>query len=281
LTINLWKVPAVLSPLWRPFRVLGVGAAKTGTHSLGTMFADRVRSAHEADAQLLIAAILDRWNTGNDRVQTVLAERDFRRRLKIDASQVNIYLLKDFEALFRGNRFVLTIRSPFEWLRSMIDDSLRRSTSETWIRFREFRFRQNDGFSRWEQPLEARGLFPIAGYLNYWREAIERVVDSVPECRLLITRVEHLADRSAEIAAFCGIRGGAVAGDKAHEFANPERFRVLREIDRRFLLDTADHVCGDTFRKYFPGSQLEDGLIDISARDRVPKLAMPPELEAQ
>lgn len=253
----------------RGIRVYGVGAAKTGTHSLGTMFADRVRSAHELGAQHLIRLILD---AGDDRrkIRRHLRVRDALLRLKVDASQVNIYLVDDLLALYPDSRFVLTIRPPMSWLRSIIDDSLRREISPTWMRFRHFRFDWPGPFPAEEVALEERGIFQIAGYLSYWRDAIERAVNRVPAEQLLVVKVEELEARSAEIAAFCGIPGGAVDPERAHAFVNPRRFHVLSEVPAEHLLSVAEAECGDLMRQYFPERDLAADVDAIRQGPRAP-----------
>lgn len=251
-------------------RVFGVGAAKTGTHSLAALFADRVPSAHEADARRLIRLHLAREQTGDDRrLRLALRLRDRLRGLAVDASQVNLYLAADLVALFPDARFVLTLRPPLSWLRSMIDDSLRREVDPVWLRFRAYRFRPPPdaapGWPEAEEPLRAAGLHRLDGYLDHWRSAIERVQAAVPAKRLLVVRTEELGARSAEIAAFCGIGGGAATG-QAHAFANPTRFGVLARVPEAHLLGVADRRCGALARRLFPERDLG---ADVAAIRRV------------
>ena len=209
-------------------RIFGVGAAKTGTHTLGEMFAHRQPTAHEMDAERLIELWLDSRETGEDgRLRRFLRRRDLKRGLKIDASQVNIYLLEHLKVLFPDSRYVLTVREPRAWLRSIIDDSLRRTVSPVWMRFREVRFGQ-PRFAPQDAPLQERGLFPLRGYLDYWRHSIEAVVHDVAPDRLLVVRTEDLDRRRHEIADFCGL--ASAEAQSLHSFANPARYGVLEEI---------------------------------------------------
>ncbi len=156
-------------------RIYGVGAAKTGTHSLAAMFPSQIRSMHEADAEHLIELHLEREVSCECQdIRAFLRERDQHLQLKVDVSQVNIYLLDDLETLFPESLYILTVRHPITWLRSIIDDSLRRGTTETWMRFRHYIFGYPSGFCAHERILEDNGLFTLRGYLTYWRDAIER-----------------------------------------------------------------------------------------------------------
>ena len=256
----------IFVPKRRGVRIFGVGAAKTGTHSLGQMFEERVHARHEVDSEELIALHLERETTGkNDKLRAALKQRDRKRCLKVDASQVNVYLLEDLEALFEDSRYVLTIRSPVLWLRSIVDDSLRRDTTDTWKRFREYRFGQRTEYPDEEQELAERGLFTLAGYLTYWRSAIERVEKSVPKERLLVVSTKDLGPRSAEIAEFCGIPGGGVPTEKAKAFVNTTRFGVLSKIPRDYLEQTIERICGKKARAYLPESSISEEIDKITS----------------
>lgn len=211
------------------------------------MFARQAHSAHEADAEQLIELHLDRVQgaAGSDdrTLADVLRQRDKRRRLKFDASQVNIYLIDMFEALFPGSRYVLTVRRPGDWLRSMVDDSLRRDVSATWHRFRDYRFRQHQGFTSGDEPLRQKDLYPLSGYLNYWREAVELPFARIPSERLLVIPTHQLTERADEIAAFSGMSGLTVPQGATRKFVNPERFGVVESLDPDYLSSRIAAIC--------------------------------------
>ena len=241
-------------------RIFGVGAAKTGTHSIGEMFSDAVASSHEQDAERLIQLHLDREATGNDKpLRRYLRFRDRRRHLKIDSSQVNIYLIDDLEQLFPDSLYILTIRPPLDWLRSMVDDSLRRETSETWLRFRDYRFGPKASVPK-EFPLKSRSLHSLDGYLKYWSDSIENVTRRIRSDRLLIIKTNTISAQTERIADFCNIPANKVNQDKTRSFVNPERFGVLGELDPQHLIDTTEARCGHVTRKFFPEYSIRDAV---------------------
>ena len=253
-----------LPPLERE-RVFGVGAAKTGTHTFGAMFADTVPSLHEADAENLIRLHLDRVATGDPTaLHNYLKVRDRRRMLTVDASQLNIYLLNDLEALFQGNRYVLTVRHPVRWLRSMIDDSLRRDVSETWMRFRRHRFGDPTGHPVQQRALAERGLFTLQGYLSYWRDAIERVHASCPTDRLLVVTTGTLSYNAAKIARFAGIASLAAPPPTGRTFANPTRSGVLEQVPERYLVEVVSEACGEWVERLFPDESIVAAVAELS-----------------
>jgi len=246
-------------------RVFGVGAANTGTHTVGAMFADTVPSLHEADAENLIRLHLDRVATGDaTALHRYLKARDRRRMLTVDASQLNIYLLNDLEALFQGNRYVLTVRHPVRWLRSMIDDSLRRDVSETWIRFRRYRFGEPTGHPSQQRALAERGLFTLQGYLSYWRDAIERVHASCPADRLLVVTTRTLSSHAAEIARFASIGPLAAPPTIRRTFSNPTRFGVLERVPAPYLIDIVSEACGEWVERFFPDEPVAATVAQLS-----------------
>jgi hypothetical protein len=140
---------------------------------------------------------------------------------------------------------VLSVRDPRAWLRSILDDSLRRTVSPVWMRFRSHRFGAAP-FTPQDAPLEKRGLYPLRGYLDYWTHSIDTVLQSVSPDRLLVVRTGDLNRRADEIARFCGLAPNGA--HPVHAFANPERFGVLDELDQTYLDDQIDAACTKDIR---------------------------------
>ena len=250
-----WKFKYALRKIYNPkevdFRVFGVGAAKTGTHSLGQMFDDRISSAHELDIEQLIYLHLERVSSSSSRkLHRYLLVRDKIQNLKIDASHINIYLVKDLELLFPGSKFILTLRHPEDWLRSFINDSLSREASPAFKIFREYRFGDTK-HPREEEVLRANNLFTVEGYLNYWKEGIERVVSEVPASRLMILKTTELSSRSNEIAKFCSIGGFGVTPEKSKAYVNPNSFDVLDKLPEGYLDAIITTQCKELLNRYW------------------------------
>jgi hypothetical protein len=246
-------------------RVFGVGAAKTGTHSLGDMFSDQVPSAHERDVEALINLLLDH-GSGSDQLRRYLKRRDRRRRLWIDASQVNIYLIEDLEALFPGSLYVLTVRSPALWLRSKVDDMLRRETSPTWRRFRDYRFGEKAVAGTPDDELAKRDLYTVRGYLQYWRFAIETVLTHTSADRRMVVETSDLASRAAEIARFASLPYPDRLPVATHSFQNTTRSGVLEKLDRHYLAAQLEENVGPIARSVFPDWSAEGDLDRIFGR---------------
>jgi hypothetical protein len=233
-------------------RVFGVGAAKTGTHTIGSMFADRVASAHEQDAERLIRLLMDH-GSGSPALRRYLTSRDRSRRLLIDASQVNIYLIDDIEALFPNSLYVLTVRTPAAWLRSIIDDSLRREVEPVWHEFRDYRFGRKAAAATPDAPLAAADLYTLAGYLGYWRFSVERVLNGIAPERRLVVETSQLAARAADIARFSSVPEPERPPLTTHSFRNDTRSGVLDQIDPAHVEAQLEAIAGPLSRTLFPG----------------------------
>jgi hypothetical protein len=129
----------------RRVRLYCVGTAKSGTHSIAAMFGGSVRARHEADNRRDIREILEvaAGRVDRDRMKRYVRRRDRRLYLDIDSSQVNFFMLDALLTEFPGARFLLTIRDPYSWLDSIINDSLRRPSNRSWTDFRNFCFRSD------------------------------------------------------------------------------------------------------------------------------------------
>ena len=249
-------------------RVYGVGAAKTGTHSLAAMFADRTRAAHEADAAQLIEMVLQRARTGDDGpLKALLVVRDHRRRLDIDVSHVNVYLVDLIETLFPDSRHIATVRQPMAWLDSFLNESLGRRAPTIWSRFRDFRFGSTLATAPAEAALAERRLYPLAGYLGYWRVAVETVLTRVPPERRLLVETASLTTDAGRIARFCDVPDPDRVPAIVHAYANRTRFAVLSRIAVPYLVDTAERLCGETARQVFPDWSAERELEQVLARN--------------
>lgn len=236
----------------RTCRVFGVGAAKTGTHTIGEMFADRVPSAHEMDVDRLIRLLLDE-GPNSPALRRFLKVRDRWRGLQIDASHVNIFLLDDLMALFPDSRYLLTVRSPALWLRSFLDDSLRADAAPIWHRFRDFRFGAKAAADGPEAALGEDGLYTLEGYLKYWAFSVTEVQARVPADRLLVVPTETIGARAAEIARFAQVPDPDRPPATTHAYRNAQRFGVLDRIPRAHLEARLETLAGPVARTVLPG----------------------------
>jgi hypothetical protein len=145
----------------------------------------------------------------DEELRRFVIERDRRLRLDVDSSFLNIYLLDQLVELFPDAKFILTIRNPYAWLDSMVNQQLSRKRSPKWSQLRDSVFRP-DLFthSNEELALKEEGLYTLDGYLSGWTRHNRKVIDTVPKERLLIVRTDMISESIDDFAAFAGVSEG-------------------------------------------------------------------------
>jgi hypothetical protein len=237
-------------------RLYCVGTSKSGTHSLAEMFARGARTQHEAQAELVIQKTLGAaiGRISREELTRWVRARDLELALEVDSSQLNFFLLDILLAEFPDARFVLTIRDAYSWLDSLINHLLHyNQAGPEWTQLREFRFRP-DVFTHApeERLLKEKGLHALDGYLSYWATHNGQVVAQVPPAQLLVVRTEQIRERASEICNFAGLPRRALELDRTHAFKNPQKFNLVRQLDRGFLEQKIEKHCRPLMSCYFP-----------------------------
>lgn len=232
-----------------------VGTAKSGTHSIALMFNKTIRSQHEPKNKELIQKILD-FEVGrisNKELREYIRRREQQLYLEVNSSQINFFVLDILINEFEDAKFLLTIRDCYSWLNSMINDSLRRSTTKEWIKFRDLRFRP-EVFKHQpeENVLNKHGLYTLDGYLSYWAMHNQKVLSTVPDERLLIVRTDKISDKAYEIAEFANLPEDSIQLEKSHAFKNRKKYGIISKIDPDYLEQRVHHYCQPLMKQFFP-----------------------------
>jgi len=241
----------------RKARLVGVGAPRTGTHSLAAMFDRSIRARHEpafhAATRMVVAHANGRASTAE--LRDFVRRRDARLRLDVDASHVNVHLAAAIAGEFADARFVLTIRDPFTWLDSAMNHTM---NSRRWSRadreYLEFWFATaNDRHGPHDAVLEELGMPSLDGWLGAWRRHNTTALAALRADRLLVVRTDELTPRRHEIAAFAGIAREHVRDDVAAKGLARARHGVLARLDPAWVEDRVAAHCGPLLQRYFPG----------------------------
>ena len=241
----------------RRTHVYCVGSAKSGTHSLVTMFSRNVRAGHEPEIFELIDALID-WRQGrvNDAQLTAwIRDRDRRLALEVDSSFLNYEILDLLLQEFPDARYVLTIRDCYSWLDSLCNHILRRRDNKDprWLRLPllwpppEPMIHAPE-----EQVLKENGFATLDRQFSWWTRRIGNVLTKVPAARLLVVRTDEITKRVLEIADFCGLPHHAVRTERSHAFAHPEKIGFLRQMDRAFVEAKVEKHCREFMTRFFP-----------------------------
>ena len=239
----------------RRFRAFGVGTAKSGTHSLAALFERAYRSTHEPESPELIGLICDvrLGRRSDDDLVAYLREKASRLGLEMDSSSLNGETIVELVELYPDAAYVLTIREPHSWLDSLLNHSLAHATPPHWQPYRDLRF---GALATAEHPpqeraLAERGLHTLDGYLTHWASHNQRVIDTVPDGRLLVVRTPEIGPRAGDIATHVGVPVETLDASRSHEFKAAGKFAILDELDREYLDDRVRHHCGPLLDRYF------------------------------
>lgn len=254
----LHKLGALLGhrPRQRQTRLYGVGAPRTGTHSVAALFDRSIRARHEPELRSLGKQLLahDAGRLSFDELRAFVRHRDERLRLDVDSSHANVFLIDALLAEFADARFLLTIRDCYSWLDSVMNRTLNsRRHLQADREYLDFFFQVQD--LRWsphDEFLRQRGLLSVDCYLATWSRHNGRVLASVPAEKLLIVKTNELAAKLPEIAAFAGVAAERI--NRAFRAQDParEKHGVLDQVDAAYLEDRVAARCADLMRRFFP-----------------------------
>jgi len=247
----------IVGPLkTRRVRLYGVGTAKSGTHSICSMFSKNVRAGHEKQALRQID-IFFQWREGrlsDAKLTDWIHGRDTDLALEVDASWFNVLFIDFLVRQFPEARFVWTIRDCYSWLNSEFKRVLHiPSRHPLRIKMREFLHDPHNAVHAPEEAvLKENGIFTIDGYLSHWAAHNEKILAAVPEKQLLVVRTGQIGARAYEIADFAGLPRYAVHLNRTHEYRNPVKRDIIKEIDRNFLEKKVEQYCRPLMNRFFP-----------------------------
>lgn len=228
-----------------------VGLPKTGTHSVAGLFKSSFHAAHEPRYRQLIeplrAKSVDELEC--DQFHRLMVERRFRLWLDLESCHVLGQFAPRLAALFPDAKFIMTVREPKSWLDSMIDDQFfhldDRGYRPWWPIYDCYFGARPQVFEDCEAELQSANLYALRSYLRYYRRTQERILDAIPQHRLLVVETRQLADRSDEIAKFSGVSLGALDVGKSHSYQRPQKSGILSRMDATFVQNCVDEEAGD------------------------------------
>lgn len=240
----------------RHFRAYCIGVPKSGTHSISRMFAGGHRATHEGRPGPLAEKIFERAAGGLDdsALTDWLRRRDRHLWLELEAAHPLHYFADLLAVTWPDAKFILTVRDPYSWINSEINQNLASPDQGVWYELRLHRYAGRGAtFTSGDAELESRGLFPVPAYLQYWAEHNRFVLDAVPPERLMVVPTFDIKQRRVEIAEFVGADPDRLDVDKSHAFARPVKsFDVLAAVDPGYLDEMVATHCGDLRDRWFP-----------------------------
>lgn len=253
------------SPLWvvlrpRRFHLYCVGAPKTGTMSMAQLFRKYYRAAHEPGMAALAGVVEATYAgaIGRQELRRFLRAHDRERRLEMESSHPIALFCGELVQVFPEAKFILTVRDCHSWLDSAINQhlgDLRHPDPHQpayWKRLNDLYFGRAGGHPPAERVLEQAGLYTLDGYLSFWAAHYRRVLDAVPEDRLLVVRTDRLSRELDRIARFAGIPADTLDATRRHSHRTAAKYDLVAQIDRAYLDEKVDRHCAELMRRFFP-----------------------------
>lgn len=247
------------SPLWpllRPRRIhaYNLGAGRTGTTAITSIFADTFRAKHEAHVADTVELLSAYWSRelAQQEVREKLKTRDRKWRLEFESSPFLAGFAPLLTDLFPEAQFLVTVRPPREWVRSNIDqciNSPREELSPHFLRLRDLNYGPPPKeYPAPESVLGRHDLHSLSGYLRYWSWHYETVLDDIPPERRLLIRTSELSSAVPKIAEFLSVSAERLSRPTRENEA-PERHSVLFDIEQDYLQDVIDKHCAETIER--------------------------------
>jgi hypothetical protein len=224
---------------------------RTGTTTIARIFADSFRAAHEPMAAETIELLERLWNEtlARDWVQEALYERDRKHRFEVESSPYIGPFAEYLAPTFPDAQFILTVRSPRDWLRSAVDkcvNSPRSGLPQHYVRLRDLCFGPPpETYPEEEQPLASYHLHSLEGYLRYWDWHNRTVLNNIPANRLLVLQTKELSTSLSQLAAFLEVDRSELV-DPGRKNASPNRHSVLDEVPEGYIKDLIEKHCVET-----------------------------------
>jgi hypothetical protein len=237
-------------------RLFCVGTAKSGTHSIASMFVRSVRARHEPDRKNLIPTILEigAGRLAGDALKEWVRARDRKLRLRVDSANMYFFLLDTFRDEYPEAKFLLTIRDCYSWLNSVMRHALRFSNpAPMWADYRKLLYQpERHPHAPEERALQERGLYSLDAYLSNWAEHNQSVFDKIPAGKLMVLKTNEIGIKAAEVARYAGLPEALVLSHQTHSFENPIKGNLLQEVPRDFLERKVEEHCRALMSRHFP-----------------------------
>jgi hypothetical protein len=239
----------------RDVQCLCIGTPKSGTTSIARMCLPNLRAGHESERRRLVHAMHahSRGAISDDRYVRFLRNRDRELWLEVESNCFLGYRPDLVMHALPEARFIVPIREPLSWLRSMIHNHL------------DFRPRPGSDMEAWhavffpsrgdphhpaEEALLGEQLYPIHAYLQYWATHNDQVLGTVCARPHLILETGEISAHLDDIASFLSVATHDLNPSGAHSNRTATKSDVLAGVDPEFLSATIARVCSPVISDY-------------------------------
>ena len=219
---------------------------------------ENYRSAHhpDADTRLTLAMSYLKGELDAARAERTLRRRDRLLQLEMESSSLAGILIEPMVKACPEKKFILTMRDVYTWCDSWLDHNINSppTAASLFGALDRMRLRLEDfPPTKYDAPLVARGFPSLACYFQLWARHNTRVLQTVPEERLLVVKTEDISDRIPDIAHWVGVPPQTLRADRGWLFAAPKKHGLLATLDASYVRETAQRFCAPLMEQYFAG----------------------------
>ena len=168
--------------------------------------------------------------------------------------------------MFPAAKFIVLIRDCGSWLESLVGHLVSRDVPPDVLAFLGWWFRpERYPYSCHDRALEARGLFSIPAYRHGWNRHINLCNRVIPPHRRLILRTHELALSRQRLAAFLQLPEDSIDLGRAHLNRAGGSGPIETLVDRAYLKERIQAICGDNMSSYFPELEAENRARHVDA----------------
>ena len=245
-------IPTVLRQTFhqRNSRTISFGTPKSGTTSIASLFADDCRHGHEEERDAHVKVIYSHYKgiiTDKAYIK-YLRRRDKRLWLDIESNCFLGYRPDLTYLALPDYQFILTIRDPWSWLDSIFNNNINYPVSrhETMGRWHKVFFQPDKyEYHEHEEILKGFKLYPVDAYLNYWVNANQSVINSVPEDQLLIIPTKNISSSLDVIEDFLDIPNNTLKQENSLSNVTEHNYDVRSKLDEEYVQDRIKVICND------------------------------------
>lgn len=232
----------------RRFQAYCIGLPRSGTHSIAYILAKNYRSSHEPRSHDTIIHLLQYLNNNYSRkkMEAIIRGRDKFLDLEMESTHYLHYVADLLLKINPKSKFILTIREPFSWLASEINQNNRVIVRQNWDALENFKYSgYNNKFTKEDEGLKAiRNTYPVASYLSYWRDHITEVINVIPEPNLLIINTRKINEDAHKIADFLSIPPDDLNMSRIHSDKKDKKsFDLYSIVNENYVKEQVNKYC--------------------------------------
>ena len=239
----------------RKIQAFCVGIPKTGTTSVAGMFKQRYRANHEPEYTIMVDKMYQHYHhrLTDYKFCRFLKKHDKRVWLDINSSCFLGYRPDLLYRAFPNAKYILTVREPLSWLKSMFNSNIKYPASiRLFARWHEVFFEPHKfSYTRYEAILKEHNLYPLDSFLKYWVSANSSIKQAIPDNQLLILNTRQLKDSTHSLADFLTIDNDSINAQTTHQNKTEKKYDIVNMIDANFLQDRIYTLCDEWTRKLF------------------------------